>query len=246
MAMRKGGIIIHRPVVWITGASRGIGREIAKQFAFIGCEVALSARSIRLLHNAVKEITLLGGRAHAFPCDVEETDEIVQTARAISRKLGDVDVLVNNAGITVFKSFLDTTLEEFDDIIDTNLEGPIACIKAVLPSMVKRKRGWIFNIISDAAVKTFEGSTAYTASKAGLLGLGKVLREEMRRYNVKVVNVLPGPVETKMWSKADRRRFSHRMMSPKSVAQAVLSVYQMPDDVVVDELQIRPIQGDID
>lgn len=246
MPKRKKKFEFYRPVVWVTGASRGIGKEIAKQFASLGCEVALSARSSSTLQKVVKEIQHFGGRAYSFPCDVSETKEILNTVKSISKKLGNVDILVNNAGITVFKSFLDTTLEEFDDILDTNLEGQIVCIKAVLPSMVKRKRGWIFNILSNAAVKTFEGSAAYTAAKAGLLGLGRVLREEMRKYNVKVVNVLPGPVVTEMWNKEIRRKFSYRMMSPKSVAEAVLAVYQMPDDVVVDEIRIRPIHGDIE
>ena len=246
MARHQRDPYINRPVVWVTGASRGIGREIAKQFASIGSEVVLSARSKRDLQSAVKEITQLGGRAYSFPMNIAEEQSILSTARSIRKYLGDVQVLVNNAGITVFKSFLETTLEEFDDIIDTNLEGPITCIKAVLPTMVKRKQGWIFNILSNAAIKTFEGSAAYTATKAGLLGLTKVLREEMRRYNIKVVNVIPGATETEMWSTANRRKYAHRMMKAKSVAEAVLAAYQMPDDVVVDELVIRPIQGDID
>jgi short-subunit dehydrogenase len=242
----KRSIEIHRPVVWVTGASRGIGKEIAKQFAFLGCKVALSSRSSSHLKNVEKEIHNSGGRASSFVCDVAETEEVMKTVKAITKTMGTVDVLVNNAGITVFKSFLDTTLEEFDDILDTNLEGQIACIKAVLPSMVKKKQGWIINILSNAAVKTFEGSAAYTAAKAGMLGLSRVLREEMRKYNVKVVNVIPGPVETMMWSKEDKAKYSHRMMSPQSVAEAVLAVYQLPDDVVVDEIRLRPMKGDIE
>ena len=242
---RLGKSPTHRPVVWVTGASRGIGREVAKQFASIGCEVCLSSRSERELQSAKTEITDLGGRAHVFRCDVSKSQSIFNTVRLIHKNLGEVDTLVNNAGITVFKRFHKTSLKEFSDIITTNLVGHIACIKAVLPAMIKRKSGWIFNILSNAAVKTFEGSSAYTATKAGMLGLGKVLREEMRKSNVKVINVVPGAVETEMWSVADRKKFSHRMMSTKSVAEVVLSVYQMPDEVVVDEIRIRPMLGDI-
>jgi 3-oxoacyl-[acyl-carrier protein] reductase len=159
--------------------------------------------------------------------------------------LGNIDVLVNNAGITVFKSMLDTTLGEFDDIIQTNLLGQVRAIKSVLPSMVKRKRGWIINVLSNAAVKTFEGSAAYSATKAGMLGLARVLREEMKRYNVKVINIIPGATDTAMWGAADRKRYSHRMMRSKSVAESVLAAYQMPDDLVVDEMVVRPVGGDI-
>ncbi|MBI1807179.1 MAG: SDR family oxidoreductase [Ignavibacteria bacterium] len=239
-------IEMHRPVVWVVGASRGIGREIAKQFAQIGCVVCLSGRNSKELKSAVTEIGEAGGRGYGFPCDISHPIKILATAQRIKREHCDVEVLVNNAGITVFKSFLDTSLKEFDEIITTNLRGHIVCIKAVLPSMVKRKCGWIFNILSNAAVKTFEGSAAYTATKAGMHGLAKVLREEMRHHNVKVLNIIPGAAETSMWSNTMRRKYRHRMMKAKSVAEAVLLTYQMPDDVVVDDMVIRPLQGDID
>ena len=246
MAKRGGHIDVHRPVVWVVGASHGIGKEIAKQFAIIGCEVCLSSRNRQRLHTATKEIIQQGGLAHDFPCDVTRPVSIVTAVERIRRQIGEIDVLILDAGATVFKSFDETSLKEFDDIIDTNLSGHIRCVKAVLPSMIERKSGWIFNISSNAAVKTFEGSAAYTATKAGLLGAMRVLREEMKPFNVKVINVLPGPVETEMWSEADRAKYSRQMMHPKSVAEAILAVYAMPDDVVVDEMIIRPIQGDIE
>ena len=237
---------VHRPVVWVTGASRGIGREIAKQFASVGCEVCLSARSKRDLKSAAQNIIDLGGKAYSYPCDISSSASVLAAVTRIRRQVGEIDVIVNNAGITVFKSFVNTSLLEFEETIATNLYGQIVCIKAVLPSMIRRKRGWIINIISNAAVKTFEGSTAYTAAKAGMLGLARVLRKEVRKSNIKVVNFLPGPTETRMWSAADRRKFSHRMMKAKSVAEAVLEVFQLPDDVVMDEIVLRPVMGDID
>jgi len=241
----KKKVIIHRPVVWVTGASRGIGREIAKQFASIGCEVCLSSRDRKRLESAAEEIIKLGGRAHVFPLDVTNKKSIPSVVKQIQKKVGPVDVLINNAGITVFKTFVDTSLSEFKDIIQTNLNGPIECIKAIIPGMIKRKEGWIINIVSDAAIKTFEGSAAYSASKSGLLALGKVLREEVRKFNIKVVNVLPGAASTDIWDPKVRKRYSYRMMKAKSVAEAILSVYQMPDDVVVDEIVVRPVLGDL-
>jgi short-subunit dehydrogenase len=245
MKNKKQEVIIHRPVVWVTGASRGIGREIAKQFAFLGCEVCLSARNKKDLASAVKEIIKLGGRAYSFPLDITQTKSIQTVHRQIQKKVGDVDVLVNNAGITSFKPFIDTPLKDFEKIISTNLIGQVACTKEALPSMVKRKEGWIFNIISMAAKKTFVNSTAYTASKAGMEGFGKVLREELKQYNIKVVNVFPGATSTGIWNPKVRVKYSYRMMKAKSVAEAILSVYQMPDDVVVDEIVVRPVLGDL-
>jgi len=245
MTRRAADLRLHRPVVWVVGASRGIGRESAGRFAAIGCEVCLSSRNSSDLESAVRRIRRLGGRAHSFPLDIRKITSVSSTARRIRRDVGDVEVLVNNAGVTVFKTFIKTSLKEFSAILETNLLGQIASIKSVVPSMVRRKGGHIFNILSNAAIKTFEGSSAYTAAKAGMLGLGKVLREELKVHHVKVVNILPGATETRMWSAAMRKRYSHRMMKPSSVADAVLAVYRMPDDVVVDEMVIRPIPGDI-
>jgi short-subunit dehydrogenase len=245
MIRRAADLRLHRPVVWVVGASRGIGREIAGRFAAFGCEVCLSSRNSTDLESAVRQIRRLGGRAHSFPCDIRKIKSVSSAGRRIRRDIGEIEVLVNNAGVTVFKTFLKTSLEEFSDILDTNLLGQIAAMKAVLPGMVRRNGGYIFNIISNAAIKTFEGSSAYTATKAGMLGLGKVLREEMRGHHVKIVNILPGATETRMWSAALRKLHSHRMMKASSVAAAVLAVYLMPDDVVVDEMVIRPILGDI-
>ena len=235
----------HRPVVWVVGASRGIGREIAKQFASIGADVCLSGRNARELESAVKEITAAGGRAHAFPCNISYPRSVLATVVRIQNRVGNIDVLVNNAGVSVFKSFLETSLTEFHQIIATNLEGQITCLKAVLPSMARRKKGWVINIHSTAAVATFTGSAAYTATKAGMHALSKVLREEMRPYGIKIVNVLPGATDTAMWSAEDRKRFARRMMTAKSVAESVLAAYQMPHDLVVEELVVRPRQGDI-
>ena len=155
-------------------------------------------------------------------------------------------MLVNNAGVTVFKDFLHTSLKSFDTIVATNLRGPILCIKQVLPKMVRRRSGWIINVLSNAAVRIFEDSAAYTASKAGLLGFSRVLREETRKSNIKIINVMPGATETGMWSPADRKNYRHRMMKAKSVAETIVTVYQMPPDVVADEMILRPVEGDID
>jgi short-subunit dehydrogenase len=237
---------IDRPVVWVMGASRGIGAEIALQFASVGCMVCCSSRSREHLQVLKKRITWSGGDAEIFPCDITRRDSINKTSSLIYRRYRKIDVLINNAGITVFKDFLHTTVEQFDDIINTNLRGPILCTKSVLPDMVKRRSGWIINVLSNAALKAFEGSAVYTATKAGLLGFSRVLREETRKSNIKVISIIPGATETGMWSLKDRKRYRHRMMNAKSVAEAILSIYLMPPDVVADEILLRPMFGDID
>jgi short-subunit dehydrogenase len=234
-----------RPVVWVVGASSGIGREIARSFASVGATVCVSARRRPALERLVREIAASGGRAIGVPFDVSDPRRTAAAYRIVRRKAGPVDVLVNNAGVTVFKAFLDTPLREFRSIIDTNLVGHAACLKAVLPGMVRRRRGWVFNIVSNAAVKTFERSSAYTASKAGMLGFARVLREELRAHNVRVTNVLPGATDTPMWHASTREKYRGRMMSPAGVAEAVLQVYLLPSDVLVDEVSVRPVMGDL-
>jgi len=242
---RREPLLPPPPVVWVVGASTGIGREIARGFAAIGARVCVSGRRKAALERVAAEIRRQGGSAVAVPCDIAHPSMVAAAWRRVRKECGPVDVLVNNAGVTVFKTFASTSLDEFDEIISTNLLGPITCIKAVVPDMRRRKRGSIFNILSNAAVKTFEGSSAYTATKAGLLGLGRVLREELKGDNVRVHNILPGATETAMWSPANRKKHGARMMSPSGVATAVLGAYLMPPDVVIDEMVVRPVRGDI-
>ncbi|MBM4167121.1 MAG: SDR family oxidoreductase [Ignavibacteria bacterium] len=245
MKHHKNKVLAFRPVVWITGASRGIGKELAKQFASIGCIVALSSRNEKELLKLEKEIVSVDGIAKSFPCDITTVKSVFQIHKKIQKELGEIEVLINNAGVTVFKSLEKTTVKEFDEVFAVNLRGMFLCMKVVLPSMLKRKKGWIFNILSTASRTTFINSGAYSASKAGGMMLGNVLREEVRNKNICVVNVFPGATKTKMWNEADRKKYSSRMMSPKSVAESVLQVYRFPSDVVCEEIVLRPIKGDI-
>jgi short-subunit dehydrogenase len=234
------------PVVWIVGASRGVGRSLALEFADIGSRVCLSGRSVTSLRTLAREISRRGGIADVFPCDVRNVGSVTEAERQIRRRVGPVDVLLANSGVTVFRSFLSTSASTLHSILATNLEGQLACVRAVLPSMVRRKSGWIISIGSVAAVTTFTGSSAYTASKAGLARALDVVREEVREYGVRVVNVLPGPVETAMWSPRVRKKYGHRMMRPRSVAEAVMALYRMPPDTMPETLVIRPVAGDLD
>ena len=241
----KKSITIYRPVVWVTGASRGIGKEIAKQFASMGCVVCLSARKVKELHRVAGDIKDLGGQAHIFPMDVSKYKSIPIIHRKIRKKVGAVDILVNNAGLTSFKLFLDTPWSSIHSIIQTNLIAPMLLSKEVLPYMIKKKKGSIFNIISMVVRGTYQGSSVYTASKSGLYGFGKVIREELRRHGIRVMNIIPGATETEIWHPKVRKKHGWRMMKAKSVAEAVLAAHNMPDDLVVEELILRPVLGDL-
>jgi len=232
-------------VVWITGASTGIGFEIAKAFAKSGYVICATARRKSRLVSLVNEIRFAGHEAYAFVCDVRSERSIMSTKKKILEKCGNIDVLVNNASITAFKSFIDTKPPEFDDILETNLRGSYLMARAVLPLMTKRKRGHIINILSVAAKTVFTGSAAYSASKAGMLAMFNVLRAEMRKYNVKISNIMPGATDTPMWSPATRQKYQSRMMTPKEVADIVIHVANQPKKVVIEDIMIKPIKGDL-
>lgn len=232
-------------VAWITGASTGIGCELAKAFAKSGYTIIASGRRKSRLVSLVSEIRFAGHEAYAFVCDVRSERSIISTKNKILDNCSSIDVLVNNAGITTFKSFMDTKPPEFDDIMETNLRGSYLAARAVLPLMMKRKKGHIINVLSVAAKTVFTNSSAYAASKAAQLALFNVLRAEMRKYNIKVSNIMPGATDTPMWSPASRQKYHTRMMTPREVADIVVHVANQPKKVVIEDLIIKPVKGDL-
>lgn len=234
-----------KQIVWVTGASRGIGAAIAHAFGAIGMHVIVSGRSREALANVAGRIRSEGGTATVVVMDVTSSKSVQAAAAKITAKFGAVQVLVNNAGVTSFKKFEHTTLSEFDAIIDTNLRGYFLCTQAVLPSMLAAKKGHIITIHSVSAVTTFQNSSVYAASKAGSLAMMRGLRAEVRKQGVRVIDVLPGAVETVMWSKGNREKFAAKMMQPDDVADIVVSLYCQPARATTDEITLRPVDGDL-
>jgi short-subunit dehydrogenase len=232
-------------VVWITGASTGIGFETAKAFAKGDYIVVATARRKSRLVNLVKELKFIGCKAFAFVCNVQSERSIISTKKKIIENCGTIDIMVNNAGITVFKTLMETKSYEFDSIMDTNLRGSFLMMKAVLPLMMKKRRGHIINVLSVAAKTVFEESSVYSASKAGLLALANSLRAEVRKFNIKVTNIFPGSIDTPMWDSRIRARFRNRMLSPAEVAKIIVQAADQPKKVVVEDVIIRPIKGDL-
>lgn len=236
---------MSKRIVWVTGASTGIGFETAKVFAKAGYIVHATARRKSRLVKLVNELKFAGYEAYAMVCNIQSERSVFSAKKKIIEKSGAIDILINNAGVTIFKTLLETKSPEFDSILDTNLRGSYLALKAVLPGMVKRRKGHVINILSVAANTIFEESAVYSASKAGLLAMSNVLREEVRRYNIKITNVLPGNVDTPMWDAKIRSRYKNRMISPVEIAGIILSTAEQPKRVVMEDVVIRPIKGDI-
>ncbi len=229
--------------IWITGASSGIGKETAKEFARIGCKVFASSRRHSIIELINRELNDENLSVEVYPCNVGSTTNVNQIVNKISEN-HSIDCLVNNAGISSFKKAEENSLKEIKDIINTNLIGSINCIKAVLPQMIERKRGTIINIISVTVDKVLTNSSAYSASKAGLHAYAKVLREEVRKYNIKVINIIPGATKTAIWPDKVLEKYSDRMMNPEDIARLIVSSY-LQDKFVTEEIILRPIGGDL-
>jgi short-subunit dehydrogenase len=236
---------MNQKVIWVTGASTGIGKEIALEFSKAGHIIVVTARRKSRLVNLVSEIKFAGREASAFVCNVSSERSVQITAKRIREKYGKIDCLINNAGVTIFKSFIDTKVYEYDYIIDINLRGAFLCMKSVIPQMIKLKKGHIINILSVSANTAFEDSSVYAASKAGLLALSNCLRKEVRRYNIKISNIYPGSVETPMWDSKTRLKYKSRMMSPIDIAKISLMIFEQPKKVLIEDLVVRPIKGDL-
>lgn len=236
---------MSQKVVWITGASTGIGFETAKVFSKAGYIVIATARRKSRLVTLVNEIKFAGREAYAFVCNVQSERSIISTKKKILERCGTIDVLINNAGVTIYKKFIETKTPEFDNIMDTNLRGSFVAAKAVLPLMLKKRKGHIINVVSVAANTYFHDSAAYSASKAGLLALMNVLRREVRKFNIKISCILPGAVDTPMWDSRSRQRYSKRMMTPREIGSVILTIAEQPKKVLIEDVVVRPIRGDI-
>ncbi len=228
--------------IWITGASSGIGKATVNEFVSIGCNVFASARRVNELNRLTENDD--ESQIGIYPCNVASRANVDQTFKKISAEY-NINCLINNAGITSFKSAEENSIKEIDEVINTNLLGSIYTTKAILPHFKKIGGGTIINVLSIVTEKTFTNSSVYTASKMGLLGYTRVLREEVRKYNIRVINVLPGATETPIWTREMREENSERMMNPESIARLIVSTYLQSDNLVTEEIIIRPLQGDL-
>ncbi len=233
-----------KQAVWITGVSSGIGRAIAFKFASNGITVLGTARRIDLINEIKKELGESENLLIPYQLDISDCNAVNSFYSDISSQY-DIECLINNAGTTSFKNAIDNSIQEIEEIIRVNLLGSIYSIKAVLPEMLKRKSGTIINILSVVTQKIFTSSSAYSASKSGLHAYAKVLREEIRDKNIRVINVSPGATATSIWPEGVLQKYSDSMMSAKAIAELIYKVYSEKSNLVSEELVLRPIKGDL-
>ena len=183
----------------VTGASRGLGRHFALTLARAGAQVALAARGIDRLEEAVKEIKKFGGCAAAIHVDVADGKSVKTCVETVENGLGPIDILVNNAGIAVPKPLLEHTEEDWDSVLDTNLKGVWLMGQEVARCMVHHgQRGSIINIASVLGARGISQLPGYCASKGGIINLTRAMAVELAPHGIRVNAIAPGYIETDM------------------------------------------------
>jgi short-subunit dehydrogenase len=234
---------LHRYAL-ITGAGSGIGQATAIAFAQSGFNLVLVGRSLDKLESVAAKTAEFGVAAQTVSLDLAAVETIRAKLQAIDAAT-PIEVLVNNAGMGYTNTLLETSLDDWQQVMTLNLTSVFQCIQALLPGMRDRGRGTIINIASIAAANAFPGWGAYSVSKAGLVALSKTLAAEERSRGIRVVSVSPGAVNTPIWDtetvQADFDRAS--MLRPETVAQTILHAALLPDHAVIEELTIAPSAG---
>ena len=229
----------------ITGASSGIGRATAMAFAKAGIDIALVSRQKDRLESVAKEARNLGVEANAFPLDLANVEQVHTQIDSIVAAFGPVNILVNNAGMGYTGNLIETSLADWQKVIDLNLTSVFQCIKGVLPGMRDQGSGTIINVVSIAGLQVFPNWGAYCVSKFGLMALSKTLNMEERANGIRVTALCPGSVNTPIWDsetvKADFDRSA--MLTPEIVAESILYVALLPTSAVIEELTLMPSVG---
>ncbi|MGB5971681.1 MAG: SDR family oxidoreductase [Nodosilinea sp.] len=229
----------------VTGASRGIGRAIARALAQSGYDVALISRSLDSLQPVQAELTACGVMSKAYALDLAQPEGLQDQLAEILADFGPLSVVVNNAGMGYTGALATMPLADWQRVMNLNLTGVFQCIQAVLPTLRAGGGGTIVNIASVAAKSAFADWGAYTVSKAALVALSRVLAVEERAHGIRVVTISPGAVNTPIWDtdtvQADFDRAS--MLTPEVVAQTVLHTILLPAEAVIEDLTLMPAGG---
>lgn len=221
-------------VIVITGASSGIGEQLAYLIAEKGAKPVLLARSLDKLEQISIHIEKKTGNKPVFyQLDVSDLEQVKEVFRAIQKQTGHIDVLVNNAGFGIFDTFHESNLNDVKGMFEVNVIGLMACIQAVLPDMLKRGSGHIINVASQAGKLATAKSSGYAASKHAVLGLTNSLRMETLGTGIHVTAVNPGPIKTNFFNHADKsgtyvKNVERYMLSPEYVARKIVQAIERP------------------
>jgi 3-oxoacyl-[acyl-carrier protein] reductase len=227
-------------VALVTGAGRGIGKSVALALAGEGASVVLAARTPAELESVRREAEARGVRAVAVPTDLTDDRQVESLFRTVDREFGQLDVLVNNAGIGWFGPVRDMSLEDLDAMWKLNVRGVVKCSQEALARMEERKSGMIVQISSLAGKNAFVGGSGYAATKWAVMGFSRCLMLEAREQNIRVVIVCPGSVDTSFSAEPKTPGRTEKILSPDDVANAVVTAVTLPPRAMMSEIDLRP------
>ena len=223
----------------ITGAGKGIGRAVALALASEGVHIGLVARTEKDLQAVAAEVTALGVKAAMAVADVSDINSVNAAVAKIRQELGAIDILINNAGTAAFGKFLELTPEQWENQVKVNLFGVYYVTRAVLPEMIERQTGDIINISSTAGLKGAPVTSAYSASKFGLMGLTDSLMQEVRKHNIRVTALTPSTVVTDLAKNANLLNNNEdRVMHPEDFAELIVAHLKLNRRVFVKDASI--------
>lgn len=228
----------------ISGASRGIGRAIAEKFASEGFDLILCSRKESDLLAVKTEIeSRFPVQCSVYAADLSDKRQVQNFVRFALSCHAHPAILVNNAGFFLPGSILEEEDNTFEQMLQTNLASAYHLSRGIIPAMIESERAHVFNICSTASFTAYINGGSYCISKFGMLGMSKVLREELKEKGVAVTAVMPGATLTDSWSGTDLPR--DRFMQAEDIADAVWAAWQINEHSVIEELILRPLKGDI-
>ena len=230
--------VLNNKNVVIVGATGGIGSESTALIVKNHANVFLTGRDSDKLAKVAKENNI--DKKRTFQLDITDPSQVEKVAAAIHEQVKAVDVLINAAGIGIIKQLDKLTYEDFSRTIDINLKGTFHLLKAFLPPMKEAKEGLIINIPGVLGKAPMAGASAYAASKYGLNGMLKSVREELKRTNVRITNLYLGGVDSPFWDEIDMRVNREKFIHLKEAARAVWFLCQQPSSGVVSEMVVQP------
>ena len=233
---------MNKPIAVITGASTGIGKALSiklsdKYFVY------LISRNADKLNKVVDEISNKGNKCQSIVSDVSKKESIDMIYSKIDNKQ-NIELLINNAGKAVFGDISSLSIDDWDSQLNINLRGSFLMTKMIIEDLKSKKNGNIVFINSVAGLQPYKNSTGYVASKYGLRGFSSSLREELRDYNIKVISVFPGAIDTPLWDNMEMDNLRSEMMNVNDISNIIINAIHSPNNCNVEEIVIRRTAGD--
>ena len=224
----------------VTGGSKGIGYAIAESLVAAGCNVMISARDENEVKRAARTLSDNNpGTVEGMACDVRKLEGVQRMVAAAVDRFGGLHVLVNNAGVGKFAPMGELKPDDWNQVIQTNLDGVFYCCHEAIPHLRKNDESWIINIASLAGKNPFAGGAAYNASKFGLVGFSEALMLDVRQHGIRVNYIMPGSVATHFNDHTPSEQDAWKIQ-PEDIAELVMQLVRFPSRSLPSRIEIRP------